>query len=304
MWSLPELLARLPARECFLVLRLTRHRCRGAWCVALSLLRFAPGAGRHYLYLPRPWPSWWRSHGHPHMGMVRLGRPAWASRVSRLPLWSARRPAGTDRWLYASPGQGRWRAGYLFDPQISVVDPSTRLECAVAFFTYAAPDDQQGLLDHRTVLVRLRRCLRLRLLGDVGVRPNHRHRFPPAAMLPQWFRRPAPNTLMAWHANPEGLWYPGHAFATRQTTMVGGRLVTVSYFVYFRRREHNEDFHHSIWRVRTRFCRWSTAPQAPTLPYFCEDPLPQLAGLPGGTPTRTDLDWDMRHLSGGPPRPR
>ena len=95
--------------------------------------------------------------------------------------------------------------------------------------------------------------------------------------------------------------------------MVRDRLVRVSYFVYFRRRGRNEDFHHSIWRVRTRLCRWSTTPQASTLPYFCEDPLPQLAGLPGETPTRADLDWDVWHLGrarsrcpprGGPPSPR
>ena len=118
---------------------------------------------------------------------------------------------------------------------------------------------------------------------------------------------------MMWHANPEGVWYPGYAFGTRQTTVVCSRLVRVSYFVYFRRRGHNEDFHHSIWRVRTALCPWSTTPQASTLPCFCEDPLPQLAGLPGGTPTRTNLDWDVRHLGrtrprcpprGGPPSPR
>ena len=100
------------------------------------------------------------------MGMVRLGQPASASRVSRLPLWSARQPAGTDRWLYVSPEQGRWRAGFLFDPKIAIVDPDTSLECAVAFLTYATPDDQQGQLGYRTVLVRLGRCFRL--LDDEG----------------------------------------------------------------------------------------------------------------------------------------
>ena len=129
------------------------------------------------------------------MGMVRLGQPASASRVSRLPLWSARQPAGTDRWLYASPERGRWRAGFLFDPKIAIVDPDTSLECAAAFFTYATPDDRQGRLGHRTVLVRLGRCFRL--LDDEGARPGGRHRFPPATMLPQQFRRPASDTPLA-----------------------------------------------------------------------------------------------------------
>jgi hypothetical protein len=309
MWSLPELLARLPARECFLVLGLTRHQCRGAWCIALSLLRFAPGTTRRYPYLPRPWPSWWRCRGHPHMGMVRLGQPASASRVSRLPLWSARQPAGTDRWLYASPERGCWRAGYLFDPKISVVDPSTRLECAAAFFTYAMPDDRQGLLDYRTVLVRLTRCFRL--LDDAGARPGGQHSFPPTRMLPQQFRRPASDTPLAWHFNPETGWCPGYVFETRQVVVLRDELVKISYFVYFKRPGHGRDFYHSIWRVRTARCRRGFT--SPTLDYLHEHPLHQLVGLPGRTPARADLDWDARHLRreragcpphGGPPRPQ
>ena len=298
MWSLPELLARLPARECSLVLRLTRHRCRGAWCVALSLLRFAPSAAGYYPYLPRPWPSWWRRWGHPDMGMVRQGRPAWASRVSRLPMWSARGPAGADQWLYASPEQGCWQPGYLFDPRIAIVDPDSGLECAVGFFTFTTPDDRQGWLDHRTTLVRLGRCFRL--LDDEGARPGGRHHFPPATMLPQQFRRPASDTPLAWHANPEGEWYPGYAFGTRQTIVARGRRVNISYFVYFRRPGHGRDFHHSIWRVRAARCRWGFS--APTLQYPDEQPLRQLLGLPGGTPARADLDWDARHLRGRRPR--
>ena len=93
--------------------------------------------------------------------------------------------------------------------------------------------------------------------------------------------------------------------------MARDRLVGISYFVYFKRPEHNKDFHHSIWRVRTARCRWSFT--TPTLQYLHEKPLHQLVGLPDGTPARADLDWDARHLGrkragcpphGGPPRPR
>ena len=88
-----EILAELPTRERFLVLRLSRRQCRDTYCIALGLLRFAPSAWQHYSYLPRPWPSWWRRYGHPDIDMVRLGRPAWTSCAATLPLWSARLPA-------------------------------------------------------------------------------------------------------------------------------------------------------------------------------------------------------------------
>ena len=243
------------------------------------------------------------------MDMVRLGRPMWTSRISRLPLWSARAPVGTDQWLYASPERGCWRAGYLFDPRISVVDPSTSLECAAAFFTYARPDDRQGLLGYRTVLVRLTRCFRL--LDDAGARPGGQHSFPPTRMLPQQFRRPASDTPLAWHFNPETGWCPGYVFETRQVVVLRDELVKISYFVYFKRPGHGRDFYHSIWRVRTARCRRGFT--SPTLDYLHEHPLHQLVGLPGRTPARADLDWDARHLGreqagcpphGGPPRPQ
>ena len=199
-------------------------------------------------------------------------------------------------------------AGYLFDPKFCVVDPSTHQECPVAFFTFVSTDEdywRRGLLGHRTALVRLRRCFRP--LGDEGIRPLDRHRYPPAAMLPQRFQRPAPGVLTIWHANPEGRWYPGYAFRTQQTTTVRGELVKIGFFAYFSRCGHHEAFHHDIWRVRAALCRWSSAARAHELPDFeAEDPLPQLAGLSSGKPTRSDLDWDMRHLGRvrphGPPR--
>ena len=282
-----------------MVLKLVRRHCLETWCIALSLRRFAPFLGEYYPYLPRPWPSWWLRLGHPHIDAVRLGQPAGANQAPRRPLWSTRRPAGADQWMYAAPKQGRWRAGYLYDPRISVIDPDTHSQCAAAFFTYASPADQGGRLSRRTVLVRLRRCYRL--LDDERVRPGRRHRHPPATMLPQSFRRPASDTPMAWHANPEGVWFPGYAFSTQQTAVIRGLPLKVSYFVYFHRRDYQQPFHHGIWRVRTTFCRRGTADLQHTLPDLSDttlwpsQPLPQSAGLPRGAPTRSDLDWDIRH---------
>ena len=60
-----EILVAMPTRERFLVVRLSRRQYR-TYCIALSLLRFAP--------------SMWRYHFLPPEAMANLVAPIWTSR--------------------------------------------------------------------------------------------------------------------------------------------------------------------------------------------------------------------------------